>query len=141
MELAIYRKKTNKLKITAIFLAVVCLACLVPATMVFASALTDPTIGMTGVNNSDLTVGMTGVNNGDLLLDFDAADWHLNPSEYPIALAIPVVFFAVALLMILNMILADRVELKTIIYVAILISVALAMLASIQLNTNSLWGG
>jgi hypothetical protein len=60
MELAI---KRNRVKwITLVVLGL----CLIPMTIVFASALTQPLIGMTGVSNSGLTIGRTGSNNSNL---------------------------------------------------------------------------
>jgi len=140
MELAIYRKRKSYKLITFILIGIA-IFCLIPNAILLASALTDPTIGMTGVNNSDLTVGMTGVENSDLLLDFNGADWHINPSEQPVMLAIPLVFLAVAILLLINLALSEEKNIKNLIYAAILIIIALTMLASIQFNINSLLGG
>lgn len=140
METALYRKKSNY-QVIAVVMAVICLFLLVTNAIVFASALNDPTIGMTGVNNSDLTVGMTGVENSDLLIDNNPADWHINPSEQPLLLVIPLVFFALALLLLIDTAFSEDRSIKKLIYAAILIMMALAMLGSVQFSVNSLLGG
>lgn len=122
-------------------MVVICLACLFPLGVGLASVFSQPTIGMTGVNDSNLTVGMTGVSNNDILIDFDAADWHINPSEYPILLIIPTVFFGVALFLIVSFALSEDKSIKNLIIAGILITVALAMLAGVQASTDTLLGG
>lgn len=139
MELAIYRKKNYKGFVFA--LLAIAIFCLIPNVILLADALTDPTIGMAGVNNSDLTVGMTGVENSDPLLDFNGADWHVDPSQQPLMLIIPLVFFAVAILLLIDLALSEEKKLVNLIYAAILIFIAVAMLGAIQFNINSLLGG
>lgn len=140
MELAIYRKRNNY-RIIAIIMAAICALCLIPASIVLASVLNDATIGMTGVNNSDLTAGMTGVGNGDLLIDNDGTGIHINPSQYPLLPIIPLVFLAVALLLLINLAFSEDKSIKKLIYAAILIIIALSMLASIQFSVTNLLGG
>jgi hypothetical protein len=122
-------------------MVVLCIVCIIPTAIVFASAITDPTIGMSGVNNSDLTVGMTGVENSDLLLDNNPADWHINPSEQPLLLIIPLIFFALALLLLIDMAFSEDKNIKKLIYAAILIIMALALLSGVQFNVNNILGG
>jgi hypothetical protein len=124
-----------------VVMAVLCIVCIIPTAIVFASAITDPTIGMNGVNGSQLTVGMTGVEHSDLLLDYNPADWHINPSEQPSLLIIPLVFFAFALLLLIDMAFSKDKDIKKLIYAAILIMMALALLQGVQFNVNSLLGG
>jgi hypothetical protein len=140
MELAIYRKQ-NKYKIATFIMVAICVLCIVPNAILLASALTDPTIEMSGVNNSELTIGRTGVNGSDQLLDYNGADWHVNPTEQPLMLIIPLVFFAVALLLLIQMALSEDKSISNLIYAAILIIMALALLTSVQFNINSLLGG
>jgi len=140
MELAIYRKKSNH-KIIAIIMAVICVFCLVPNAILLADALNQPTIGMTGINNSDLTVGMTGILNSDLLIDNNVADWHINPSEQPVMLIIPLVFLSVALLLLIQVAFSEDKSIKKLIYAAVLIMIALALLSGVQFSVNTLLGG
>jgi cytochrome bd-type quinol oxidase subunit 1 len=138
MESVMYRKNNQK---TITIIMVMLILCLIPVSIVVASALTDPTVGIN--NNSDLTAGMSGVNNSDLLLDFNGADWHINPSDsfYPIMIIIPLVFLAVAILILINFVLAEEKDIKNLIYAAVFIIIALAMLANMQFNINSFLGG
>lgn len=133
-------KRSNRLRVIVIIATILCL---IPISIVVAAAFNQPTIGMAGVNNSDLTVGMSGVNNSDLLLDYDASDWHISPSDsvYPIMIIVPLVFFAVGLLLLIQLALSEDKSLKNLIYAAVLIIIALSMLAGIQFNINSFLGG
>ena len=140
MELAIYRK-TNNHHIITIMMVVICIVLMIPSIVVLASALTDPTIGMTGVNNSQLTVGMTGINHDDLLLDYNPADWHINPSDQPLLIVIPLVFLAFSILLIFYMLETKQHPLKILLTIGILIYIALALLPNINNIVNSLLGG
>ena len=140
MEMVLRNKKLNK-KLILIPLLILCLLMAVPSSIVFANALTDPTIGMTGVDNSDLTVGMSGVSESDFLIDFDNPG-HINPSSsvYPVMMIVPLIFFLLAILLILDMVFSG-LDIKKLIIVAILIVIALALLAGVNFSTNSLLGG
>ena len=142
MEAALSQKQNNKRWVLT-FLFLICMVGLIPSFVVFANALTDPTIGMSGVNDSQLTVGMTGVNNSNLLIDFNASDWHINPSSsvYPVMMAVPLIFFIVALLFILGLAFNPELNIKGVLIVALLIFVALALLVFVNSQTNSLLGG
>jgi hypothetical protein len=140
MELSIHRKNYRAI---TIIMVVACVFCLIPLSIVMASALTDPTIGMNGVNNSSLTVGRNALDDSTRLLDNDAADWHISPSDsvYPIMILVPFVFLVVALLLLIQMALSEDKSIKNLIYAAILIIIALSMLSGIQFSINSLLGG
>ena len=138
MELTL-RKNNNKIFLIPLLIA--CLIMVVPSAIVFANAMTDPYVGMSGVNNSDLTAGMTGVNRSDLLIDWDNPG-HINPSSpsYGTMMAIPLIFFLLAILLILGMVFSKELNLKMLIIVAVLISLALALLSGVNFSTNSLLG-
>ena len=142
MELAMHRKQGISKKWILFPLLILCLVMLIPSAIVFASALDDPTIGMNGVNDSDLTIGMTGVNHSDLLIE-RGNNGHVNPSAmyFPLMMIVPLVFFALAILLILGMVFTDGLNIKGLILVAILIIIALALLAGVNFRTNSLLGG
>jgi hypothetical protein len=141
MELAIYRKKNHKT--IALTMAVVCVLCLIPITFVIASALTDPTIGMNGVNNSQLTVGRTGVNGSDQLIDNGSHSTILNPSSGAGQLAVTtvIVFMAFSILLILYEIETKKKPIYLLLTIAILIYIALALLPNINSIVNNLLGG
>jgi len=138
MELAIRRRQPNKL-ILIPFL-IISMVCLIPAAIVFANAFTDPTIGMSGVNNSDLTAGFNG--SGDILIDFDNPG-HINPSSmsYGLMIIVPLIFLLLAIILVLSMVFGDGLDLRKLILVAVLIITALALLAGVNFSTNSLLGG
>lgn len=138
MELAY--KRIDK-KYCKILIVLSCLFVLIPTAVVFASALTQPLIGMIGVDDSQLTIGMVGINNSDRLIDFSKSDWHINPSEYPIMLSIPLIFFLVASLFIIQFALSEDKSIKKLVIAAILITIALALLSGVQFNVNMLLGG
>ena len=141
MEQVIYRKRTNK-KLWLIPLIGFCLIMLVPSSIVFANAFTQPTIGMNEVTDSDLTVGMTGITSSDRLIDF-GNNGHINPTSvgFPVMMLIPLIFFFLALLLLLAMVFGEGLNIKGLIMVAILITIALALLASVNFSVNTLVGG
>lgn len=138
MELALKRKQHSKWILLP--LIVLCLVMLVPSSIVLANALTDPYIGRSGIDNSDLTAGFN--NSSDLLIDWDNPG-HINPSSavYPVMIIVPLIFFALALLILLGMAFTEGLTIKGLIIVGILIFIALALLAGVNFSTNSLLGG
>jgi hypothetical protein len=140
MEL-VMRKQSNK-KWFLIPLIVICLTILVPVSIVLANSFTYPFVGMSGVNNSNLTIGRTGVGTSDFLIDFDAPA-HINPSSpsYPVMIIIPLVFLAVAILLLVKMALSDDLDLKMLIIIGIMIIISIAMLISMQSQITTLIGG
>jgi len=115
--------------------------CLIPTMIVFASALTQPLVGMNGVNNSGLTIGRTGSNNSNLTLDKGNTGGHINPSQYPLFPIIPIVLFMVSLLIIVIFILQENKDIRFLIYAGIIIIFALLLLSLVQTNINALLGG
>jgi hypothetical protein len=85
--------------------------------------------------------GNLGVENSDLLLFNDGSDWHINPSEQPTMLIIPLVFLSVAILLLIQVAMSEDKSIKKLIYAAVLIIIALAMLSGIQFSVNTLLGG
>jgi len=141
MELTIKREKWgNKfIPLVLLFLSVILL---IPSAVIFASALTQPLIGMNGVNNSGLTVGMNGVTSSDRLIDFgDSGNLNPNSPAFHLANLLPLIILVVAIFLLLNMLFAEEVQLKNIIFAAVLILIALAFLVSIQSNVTDLLGG
>lgn len=141
MELAIYRKKSNNRLVTTI-MVVICLICLIPSAIVLASALTQPYIGMAGVNNSDLTVGMQPFDDSSRLIDYGGT-WHLNPnsSAFQLANLLPLIFLVVGILLVWYMIEKEQPGVRILIVIAILIYFLLALLPSIQEMVTNLLGG
>jgi len=139
MELALRR---NNKKYFLIPLIVICISILVPVSIVFANSFTYPFVGMSGVNNSELTIGRTGVGTSDFLIDFDAPA-HINPSSpsYPVMIIIPLVFLAVAILILAKLVFSEDIDLKILIIAAILVIIAISMLVSMQSQITSLIGG
>ena len=143
MELVLSRKKNNVwVKTIVIAMIAVCLVYIVPTSLVLAGYWNDPTVGMFGVNNPDLTVGMTGVDNPDLLVEVrDFSLIYPDTAGYGLFIIIPLIFLAVAVLLLMNLVLSEEKDIKHLIYAAILIYVAISMLQSVQFNINSLLGG
>lgn len=141
MELTLKLQQLNK-KWVLIPLAIICVVMLVPTAIAFANAINDPTIGMSGVNDSDLTIGMSGLGTSDFLIE-RGNNGHINPSSavYPVAIIVPLIFFALALLLIVSMAFGEGLDLKKLILIAVLITIALALLAGVNFSTNSLFGG
>lgn len=141
MELTLKRQQFNK-KWILVPLAIICLVMLVPTAIAFANAINDPTIGMSGVNDSGLTIGMAGLGTSDFLIE-RGNNGHINPSSevYPVAIIVPLIFFALALLLIVSMAFGDGLDIKKLIIIALLIMIALALLAGVNYSTNNLFGG
>jgi len=141
MELSIKKERWGN-KIIPLILLVLSIMLLIPSAVIFASALTQPLIGMNGVNNSGLTVGMNGITSSDRLIDFGDSG-NLNPDSPSFRLAglLPLIILVVAILLLINMVFAEEVKLKNIIFAAVLILLALAFLVTIQSNVTGLLGG
>lgn len=138
MELAMARNRTDNKPLT-ILLVAICLIVMIPTAYVLASALTDPTIGRAGVANNDLTIGMVGVTHNDVLID-NGPPPTLSANEFPLMLIIPLVFLAVALLLLVQLVLDEPRDIKKLVIAAVLITIALTLLNVIQFNVNSLIG-
>jgi len=134
MELAIKRNRMKVITIISI------LMCLIPTMIVFASALTQPLVGMNGVGNSGLTVGRTGSNNSNLTLDKGSTGGHVNPSQYPIFTFIPILLFLVSVLVIIIFALSETKDIRILVYAGIIIIFFFLLFSLVQSNINSLLG-
>lgn len=135
----IMKRKDNKL--ISIVMAIICVLCLIPTAVVFANAVTkQPTIGMSGVNNSGLTIGMTTLDNSSKLIDTNESQpSSLTSTETPFLIIIPLIFFLLALFLIMQVAFSEDKDFKKLVYAAILIFVALALLGAIQFHINGLF--
>ena len=140
MELVSYRKRNNKT--IAIILAVILALCLVPVAIVVASALNQPTIGMTGVNNSQLTVGMHATDDSTRLMDSGSTPSILNPSSPAgqMTIVTVIIFLVLAILLILYEVETHRHPIVILLTIGILIYVALALLPAINIMVRNLLG-
>ena len=140
MELALQRKRSNPRII--VIMAVMAVLCLIPPAIVLASALNDPTIGMTGVNNSQLTLGMHATDDSTRLLDNSGHPTILNPSSPAgqLAIIIPLIFIFLGILLIWYLIETKQSGIKILVVIAVLIYVLLALLPSINDIVRNLLG-
>jgi hypothetical protein len=141
MELAIYRKRNNKT--VTIIMAVIFGLCLIPVSIVLASALSSSTMGMTGVNNSQLTVGMNAIDNSTRLMDNSSHPTILNPSSGAgqMAVVTVLIFLAFAILLVLYEVETQRPPLVILLTIGVLIYMALALLPAINTMVTTLLGG
>ena len=141
MELAMYRKRNNKT--ITIIMAVVIALCLIPISIVVASALNQPTIGMTGVNNSQLTIGMHALDDSTKLIDNGINPATVSPSSGAgqMAIVTVLVFLAFAILLILYEIETKKPALIILLTIGVLIYMALALLPAINNMVTHLLGG
>jgi hypothetical protein len=142
VEVAIRKRQFNQWISTTVLL-VICLMLFVPSVIAFASALNQPTIGMTGVNNSQLMLGMHATDDSTRLIDSSGHPSSLNPSSpaFQLGSMLPLIFIVLAILLILKMLDEGKLNIKVLILIGILIYLALAFLPNIQQAITNLLGG
>jgi hypothetical protein len=130
MELTLKRNNYNI--ITLIMVALV--LCLIPISIVIASALTQTTIGMNGVINSQLTVGRNAADDSTRLMDsiWNPAIVHPDSAEGQMAIETEIIFVAFAILLILYEVETKEKPLVILLTVALIIYMAFALLPAIN---------
>ena len=133
------KKKKN---ISLILLIAMAVFLLIPATGAVASALSGHYfIGLSGVTGGNPSIGMYGssVHQG---IGFD--DWHININPASPAgstvLLIPLIFLAAFIFLMLSMLFSGKVDLKVLIWAAVLIIIAFVLLSVINIGTHGLLG-
>jgi hypothetical protein len=136
------KKRANYNKMVLVILLVMTLILLIPSSAVLAAALSGHyLIGLTSVTGSNPSVGMTGINVYPHI-EYLAGANHLNPSSASGTFVsfLPILFLAVAILILLNMLFSGNVDLKQLVWAVILIVVAFAALAIINGGLRGLLG-
>ena len=130
MELTL--KQTNYTKLV-IFIAI-CSLCLIPISIVMASALTQTTIGMNGVANSQLTLGRNAADDSTRLMDsiWNPAIVHPDSAEGQMAVVTVIIFLAFSILLILYELETKRKPLVILLTIGIIIYTAFALLPAIN---------
>lgn len=142
LELAI-RKRRYSSKIFLIALLALCSVLFIQSAIVFAQAsILQPYIGMDGVNNPTLTIGMDTVDDSSRMIDRSGHSGYLNPSSpgFQLASIIPMIFIAMAILLIFNMIETGKPNIKVLILIGILIYLTIAFMPTIQSIITGLLG-